>query len=161
MPEDKSQRLRITPADFSSAAIRRVEYPGRNITNFCPSGVTGIHSAHASQPPAGQDGKQQKCQKLAQVGNSLDEEQVVGRWSLVVGLWSLASNVGHGFARIESENRQLEKTMILIIENPRNPWPVLVCQRPTTNDQRLPASHPSRTARSTLPPSDRPLLRGV
>ena len=31
--------------------MRRVEYPGRSMTNFCPAGWTGIQSAHASQPP--------------------------------------------------------------------------------------------------------------
>lgn len=30
----------------------RVENPGRNKTNFCPSGVTGSHNAHANHPPA-------------------------------------------------------------------------------------------------------------
>ena len=98
----KAKRLRITPAALSSAAIRRVEYPGRSITNFCPAGVTGSHSAHASQPPTAEDGKQQKCQKLAQVGNSLDEERslVVGLWSLAFGRWPVGVTDLHGFVRI-------------------------------------------------------------
>src|ERR1700733_13017252 len=42
--------LRIIPFVFNSAAMRRVEYPGRSITKICPEGETGASSAHANQP---------------------------------------------------------------------------------------------------------------
>ena len=46
------------------------------------------HPQRPRQPAArGEDGKQHKSQKRAQVNNSLDEEWVAGRWPLVVGLW--------------------------------------------------------------------------
>ena len=43
--------LRMTPADFNSAAMRRVENPGRSMTNVWRPGASGSHSAQASHPP--------------------------------------------------------------------------------------------------------------
>jgi hypothetical protein len=40
----------MIPFAFNSAAMRRVENPGRSITNVCPEGSVGMKTAHANQP---------------------------------------------------------------------------------------------------------------
>src|SRR5271167_3566996 len=83
----KAAALRMTPADCSSLAIRRLEYPGRKSTNVCPAGVTGCVSAQASHPPKARTASKRSEKNARMLAISLDEagQHVAGRWSLAVG----------------------------------------------------------------------------
>lgn len=61
--------------------MRRVEYPGRSNTNFCPDGVTGMSIAHASQTPKAITTSDRNVKKRRKLDSSLDDvgRRVVGR----------------------------------------------------------------------------------
>src|SRR5271167_3328305 len=83
----KAAALRMTPADCSSLAMRRLEYPGRKSTNVCPAGLTGCVSAQASHPPKARQATKKIEKNTRILSISLDEaaQQVAGRWSLAIG----------------------------------------------------------------------------